>query len=144
MGVKLKAKYKRAQQAISGTVKRMRASISGENIYVLKRVSIHSKELKMTIQNLEKATLDWYPFYSEKLSRRQSLSDFHVADGAKQKRDKSQSKKIVISEPVKLETEMCQLGMDKLHIRNWDKFRYIKSLIINHIIKLKLSNWTIF
>lgn len=68
------------------------------------------------------------------------MSDFHVADGAKQKRDKSQSKKIVISEPVKLETEMCQLGMDKLHIRNWDKFRYIKSLIINHIIKLKLSN----
>merc|ERR1711868_258284 len=86
MGVKLKAKYKKAQQAISGTINRMRASIS------------------------------------EKLSRRQSLSDFHVADGAKQKRDKSQSKKIVISEPVKLETEMCQLGMDKLHIRNWDKF----------------------
>ena len=136
MGVKLKAKYKKAQQAISGTINRMRASISGENFPVLHRVSIYSKGLKMTIQNLEKATFNLYLFYSEKLSRRQSLSDFHVADGAKQKRDKSQSKKIVISEPVKLETEMCQLGMDKLHIRNWDKFRYIKSLIINHILKL--------
>ena len=57
MGVKLKAKYKKAQQAISGTINRMRASISGENYFVLHRVSIHSKGLKMALKNIEKATL---------------------------------------------------------------------------------------